>query len=129
MKNIKRLLPLFLCCACSSGPQELGPRQFSQALLSDPDAVLIDVRRADEFSASRIAGAAQLDVLDTAGFCRGIDTLSRKPHYYLYCLKGLRSLRAARIMQERGFHVVSLDGGIDAWQQAGLPVDSARLGK
>lgn len=129
MKNIKRLLPLFLCCACSSGPQELGPRQFSQALLSDPDAVLIDVRRADEFSDLRIAGAALLDVLDTAGFCRGIDTLSRKPHYYLYCLKGLRSLRAARIMQERGFHVVSLDGGIDAWQQAGLPVDSARLGK
>lgn len=129
MKNIKRLLPLFLCCACSSGPQELGPRQFSQALLSDPDAVLIDVRRADEFSDLRIAGAAQLDVLDTAGFCRGIDTLSRKPHYYLYCLKGLRSLRAARIMQERGFHVVSLDGGIDAWQQAGLPVDSVRLGR
>ena len=63
MKNIKRLLPLLLCCACSSGPQELGPRQFSQALLSDPDAVLIDVRRADEFSDLRIAGAAQLDVL------------------------------------------------------------------
>lgn len=129
MKNIKRLLPLLLCCACSSGTQELGPRQFSQALLSDPDAVLIDVRRADEFSDLRIAGAAQLDVLDTAGFCRGIDTLSRKPHYYLYCLKGLRSLRAARIMQERGFRVTSLDGGIDAWQQAGLPVDSVRLGK
>lgn len=32
-------------------------------------------------------------------------------------------------MQERGFHVVSLDGGIDAWQQAGLPVDSVQLDK
>lgn len=122
-------VPLFAACMGSAEPHELNPLHFSEALRSDPDAVLLDVRRPDEFAQSRIAGATLLNVLDTTGFCRGIDTLSRKPHYYLYCLKGLRSLRAARIMQERGFHVTSLDGGIDAWQQAGLSVDSAMLDK
>ena len=123
------LVPLFAACMGGTEPHELNPVLFNEALLSDSNAILLDVRRPDEFAQSRIAGAALLDVLDTTGFCRGIDTMSRKPHYYLYCLKGLRSLRAARIMQERGFHVTSLDGGIDAWQQAGLSVDSALLEK
>ena len=130
-KNILALalVPLFAACMGGTEPHELNPVLFNEALLSDSNAILLDVRRPDEFAQSRIAGAALLDVLDTTGFCRGIDTMSRKPHYYLYCLKGLRSLRAARIMQERGFHVTSLDGGIDAWQQAGLSVDSVLLDK
>ena len=74
-------VPLFAACMGSAEPQELNPLHFSEALRSDPDAVLLDVRRPDEFAQSRIAGATLLNVLDTTGFCRGIDTLSRKPHY------------------------------------------------
>ena len=137
---MKKMLPILLSalmftgCAGTSNSQTNTYRQISMdeavAMMErETGYIILDVRRPDEFAQSRIAGATLLNVLDTTGFCRGIDTLSRKPHYYLYCLKGLRSLRAARIMQERGFHVTSLDGGIDAWQQAGLSVDSALLNK
>ena len=137
---MKKLLPLLLsalmltACSTSGGTNPNTYRQISMdeavtMMAQESGYIILDVRRPDEFAQSRIAGATLLNVLDTTGFCRGIDTLSRKPHYYLYCLKGLRSLRAARIMQERGFHVTSLDGGIDAWQQAGLSVDSALLDK
>ena len=137
---MKKLLPILLSalmftgCAGTSNNQTNTYRSITMdeavtMMVQKTGYIILDVRRPDEFAQSRIAGATLLNVLDTTGFCRGIDTLSRKPHYYLYCLKGLRSLRAARIMQERGFHVPSLDGGIDAWQQAGLSVDSALLDK
>ena len=137
---MKKLIPILLSalmltgCAGAGNNQTNTYRQITmdeavEMMAEESDYIILDVRRPDEFAQSRIAGATLLNVLDTTGFCRGIDTLSRKPHYYLYCLKGLRSLRAARIMQERGFHVTSLDGGIDAWQQAGLSVDSALLEK
>jgi adenylyltransferase/sulfurtransferase len=32
-----------------------------------------------------------------------------------YCKSGIRSLRAAAFLAERGFQVASLDGGIEAW--------------
>ena len=136
---MKKLLPLLAAlmltaCSPSGGTKPITYRRITAdeaavMMAQETGYIILDVRRPDEFARSRIAGATLLNVLDTTGFCRGIDTLSRKPHYYLYCLKGLRRLRAARIMQERGFHVTSLDGGIDAWQQAGLSVDSALLDK
>ena len=116
---MRKMLPILLSalmftgCAGTSNNQTNTYRQITMdeavtMMAQETGYIILDVRRPDEFAQSRIAGATLLNVLDTTGFCRGIDTLSRKPHYYLYCLKGLRSLRAARIMQERGFHVTSL---------------------
>lgn len=41
----------------------------------------------------------------------------------LICARGQRSLRAARLLRERGFmDVASVRGGVDAWRAAGLPM-------
>ena len=42
----------------------------------------------------------------------------------LYCQSGNRSVLACRTLDLMGFHnTCSLRGGIDAWREAGLPVD------
>ena len=41
----------------------------------------------------------------------------------IYCRSGRRSQKAARILTERGFTVIELDGGLNAWEKAGLPTE------
>lgn len=86
--------------------------------------LLIDVREADEFSAAHIPGAVHIP--------RGLleFRLSNDPHLanrdlrlVLYCKNSGRSALAADALREVGYRqVLSLAGGIDAWQAAGRDV-------
>jgi rhodanese-related sulfurtransferase len=93
-----------------------------QAPLADRP-LLLDVRRADEFAVSRIAGARNVPVGD--GFAArvralGIDT--NRP-VMLYCSVGYRSSQAAQALQEAGFpDVANLEGSLFAWANSGRPL-------
>ena len=53
-----------------------------------------------------------------------IAKLDKKRTYLVYCKAGVRSGNAASIMKAAGFsHLYSLDGGIDAWQDAGKTIE------
>ncbi|HBV20368.1 MAG TPA: hypothetical protein DEF07_01440, partial [Nitrosomonas sp.] len=42
----------------------------------------------------------------------------------LYCGGGFRSALAADALQQMGYtHVLSMDGGIKAWREAGYPIE------
>jgi rhodanese-related sulfurtransferase len=44
----------------------------------------------------------------------------------IVCQEGFQSSLAARTLQDLGFvHATDLDGGFDAWNAAGLPVEPA----
>lgn len=86
------------------------------------EIALIDVREIDEFAemASPIAKNFPLSELDVA---------TLESHYkknvplYLMCKAGVRSMKAAAILQEAGFeHLCNVEGGILAWSAAGLPL-------
>ncbi len=83
----------------------------------------IDVRDPFEFRASRIPGAKNVP-LGELGF--HLDELRGKPELVTQCLGGVRSMTAARTLQYLGIHAdpVSMAGGFEAWQTAGLPVES-----
>ncbi|MFO7705740.1 MAG: rhodanese-like domain-containing protein [Halopseudomonas sp.] len=86
--------------------------------------VVIDVREADEFHAGHIPGAVHIP--------RGMleFKLSNDPglsardlKLVLYCKTSGRSALAAQSLQEMGYRqVLSLQGGFDAWCEAGKPV-------
>ena len=71
------------------------------------DAVLIDVREADEFRAGHIPGAINVPL-------SGIDTISipKDKQIFVYCLRGTRSSQAARKMKKMGYTKVKSIGGI-----------------
>jgi rhodanese-related sulfurtransferase len=49
--------------------------------------------------------------------------LNKKGTYLLYCRSGSRTRKAADAMQKMGFkHVYMLEGGINAWKEAGKEV-------
>jgi rhodanese-related sulfurtransferase len=88
---------------------------------------LIDVRTPGEFAAARAQGATNvpLDQLDPKLLIarRGA---SDEP-IYLICKSGARASKAARRFCDASFpNVVCIDGGMTAWEQAGLPVVRGR---
>jgi rhodanese-related sulfurtransferase len=79
------------------------------------DAVLFDVRTADEMSrAPALEGAVPLDVLSDR-FDGALESWDRHRPYFLYCDTGKRSRLACTMMAERGFvHLSYLAGGLAA---------------
>jgi rhodanese-related sulfurtransferase len=84
----------------------------------------IDVREDAEFAVDRAGGARHLGrgVLE-----RDVETLipEHDAPIVLYCGGGFRSALAADNLQKMGYtNVISMDGGMRAWREAGYLVES-----
>jgi len=91
-------------------------------LINREDALLVDVREPGEFGAGHILGARNVPLarIDGSG-----DLAKRKDKpVIVYCEGGERAAKAAAALRKLGFtRVVNLNGGLPAWQQAGLPLE------
>jgi len=125
MNMKKYLFALIVLCACSGGTQTsvLSPAEFQEKLNSTPDAVLIDVRTPEEIAVDRIENSRNI-VYDGA-FETKLADVEQKP-VFVYCAAGKRSAKAAQILRDKGYNVFELDGGLNAWKAAGLPVDNSQ---
>lgn len=83
-----------------------------------PGVVLLDVREVDEWLEVHAPGAhlQPLSALDLA-------TLPDAETFYVVCRSGQRSAVAAQAMIEAGLDARNVVGGMNAWVQAGLPVE------
>ncbi len=95
---------------------------LSQAEAANRDAdLLIDVREADEYSAAHIPGAINIPRgLLEFKLSNDAQLAERTLKLVLYCKNSGRSALAADALREMGYrNVLSLAGGIEAWQAAG----------
>ena len=109
-------------------PPYVEPRQVQAWLDQGRPVTWLDVRAADEFATGHIAGARNIVYDQVASI---IPELSRNGPIVLYCIHSAhRAPEAARALMAAGFdHVYVLEGGIVAWQAAGLPIRAADLAK
>jgi sulfur-carrier protein adenylyltransferase/sulfurtransferase len=91
--------------------------------LARGDAVLIDTREQHEWDEAHLEGATLVPPDTVAERIEEV-VPDRSQRVLLYCRVGNRSARAADVLESRlGYEdVASIDGGIRAWQKAGLPV-------
>lgn len=85
-------------------------------------AAVVDVRTAGEFAGGHVAGARHADLLG-GDFRERVDALDRSEPVYVYCASGLRSGRAARVLEGMGFERVVNAGGLGELAAAGAPVE------
>jgi phage shock protein E len=98
----------------------VSPEQ-AQEIIDGGDVVLLDVRTPEEFAAGHLEGADNVDFYAT-DFGSKLDALDHTASYVVYCHSGTRSGQATALMAEKGFTAVTdVDGGIAAWEAAGLP--------
>ncbi|WP_330442132.1 rhodanese-like domain-containing protein [Flavobacterium sp. C4GT6] len=116
------LITLVSCQAQKKeGTELVSPTEFSHKVEAEKGQ-LIDVRTPGEFKSGYIDGALNIHLYDK-DFEQRIDKLDKEETVYVYCKAGGRSAEAVEIMHEKGFkHIVELDGGMDAWNEAGEPV-------
>ena len=75
-----------------------------------PDAVLIDVRSAEEYAAGHLEGALNIPHTQLR---ERLDEVPRDRPIHLYCASGMRSYLAYRVLRQRGQDRVStLSGGL-----------------
>jgi rhodanese-related sulfurtransferase len=102
----------------------ITPRDLQALLSSGKTAHLLDVRSPAEYSGVHIPGTQliPLDELDPVTFCkqRGADCSP----VYVICQSGGRAARAIQKLEAAGVkECVLLDGGTQAWVDAGFPVN------
>ena len=95
--------------------------EADRRLREDPDRpILLDVREMGEFVEVRAPGAA---LLPTSTFMSRVGELPADRPLLVVCHVGGRSAAVAGYLLRSGrANVVNVAGGMDAWQQAGLPV-------
>jgi len=97
--------------------------QYRELARSGAQHMLVDVREDSEWAAGHAAGAVHLG--------RGIierdiekTVPDKNTTLVLYCGGGFRSALAADNLRKMGYtNPISLDGGMRAWKEAGLPVE------
>ncbi len=96
----------------------------AKARLEQKETVhFLDVREDHEYAKDHAKGARHLGkgIIE-----RDIETLipDKQAAMILYCGGGYRSVLAADALQQMGYtNVLSMDGGIKAWRNAGYPME------
>jgi rhodanese-related sulfurtransferase len=83
-------------------------------------ALLVDIREADEHARARIPGARNLPLAR-------LETIGDAPAVIFHCRTGMRTeANAPRLAQAALCEAYLLEGGIEGWRKAGLPVTEDR---
>ena len=104
--------------AANSHPREV------QKWLGSGEAILVDVREADEHARERIQGA-QLAPLSTFNPSQVRAMVKPGQRVVMHCKSGRRASDAARMMAEfasTGLVISSMTGGIEGWKAEKFPV-------
>lgn len=95
---------------------DLSQKEWCDQLKQDDDAVILDVRTAEEIEEGFIKGAVAMDIRNTAEFYENAQKLDPSKKYYIYCRSGGRSGQACALFNSLGIKdTYNLVGGILAW--------------
>ena len=106
----------------ASDVKHVDPKQ-AQPLIAEKKVVVLDVRTPEEFKAGHIAGATNIN-FRAADFEKRVADLDKNKSYLVHCASGGRSTACLPALKKLKVEsVYHLDGGINAWKKAGLPVE------
>lgn len=105
----------------------VDPKAFSKEITLIEDPQLIDVRTPEEFNASHILDAKNINWLSN-DFVPNIEKLDKSQPVFVYCKSGGRSSNAAKKLEELGFKkIYNLQGGLMNWDANDLSKSSDKI--
>lgn len=103
-----------------SGFKQIGPQE-AVMLFNHEDALVLDVREPSEWADGHIAKARHIPLRQLKDKLGELEKHKGKP-IIAVCRSGNRSVHACSVLKRAGFEKLhNLAGGMQAWDQAGLP--------
>ena len=103
---------------------EVGPAEAVQ-LINRRDAVVLDVRSPVDYKSGHITNARNVPEAEIEARAKELEKIKSKP-IIVSCARGQRARSIAARLRKLGCsEVVSLRGGIAAWQQANMPLEKS----
>ncbi|SBS35412.1 Thiosulfate sulfurtransferase GlpE [Marinomonas aquimarina] len=90
-------------------------------LINDKDAVVVDIRPANEFRTGHLTGSINIPSAKLKDSAGTLEKYKSSP-IILVCKTGMTAGSSAKELIKSGFDVYKLQGGITEWQNAGLPL-------
>lgn len=102
--------------------RHVNAKQAAAILREDPSVRVLDVRTSLEYRFGHIANAKNINYYGF-NFKEKLAKLDKNVTWLVHCKVGVRSGKTLPLMKEAGLSsIIHLDGGIDAWKVAGLPI-------
>jgi rhodanese-related sulfurtransferase len=114
-------LYLHLMSVFSDAEIDVPPARVTERLDAG-EIQLVDVREPHEWEAGHITGARHVELERLAAEA---ETISKDAPVVFQCRLGNRSAMAAQAFRTAGYEAYSMDGGLTAWADAGLPLEPA----
>ncbi|MDM5358343.1 rhodanese-like domain-containing protein [Peribacillus sp. ACCC06369] len=93
--------------------KEILPDEVKALLKGNSPVHIIDVREVDEVKAGKIPNALNIP-LGLVEF--RMQDLDNSNEYIMVCRSGGRSSRAAHLLEDHGYKVVNMMGGMNEWE-------------
>lgn len=91
-------------------------------LINHSNALVLDVREPAAFSAGHVPDAKNIPLKELSNRVGDLAKHKARP-VIAVCQAGMQSAKAAAQLRKAGFEqAVSLEGGLNGWQNAGMPV-------
>jgi rhodanese-related sulfurtransferase len=123
-----------MIAAARDAVREVPPAEACEALNRGTVHLVVDVREPQEFRDGHVPeavniprGLLEIRADPASPAADAVLSAGRSERILVYCTKGpgARSLLAAQTLTSMGYeHVEALSGGLIAWDEAGLPVES-----
>lgn len=93
--------------------KEITAKELERELASGAKLNIIDVREDVEVAAGKIPGAKHIPLGEIPD---RLEELDKNEHYYMVCRSGGRSGNACQYLDQHGYQVTNMAGGMLDWE-------------
>jgi rhodanese-related sulfurtransferase len=106
----------------SSGGAQIGTLEATR-LMNQGMTLILDIREGEDYASGHLPRARHIPLSQLSKRVDEIGKFKDKP-VIVTCRTGTKAGSATRVLRQAGFtNVFELRGGVNAWQQASLPVE------
>ncbi|RDU35147.1 rhodanese-like domain-containing protein [Neobacillus piezotolerans] len=112
MKKFLFLFIAILLAGCGAAKYETVSVDEALKLVTKNEVKILDVRTPDEYNGGHIPGAELIPLQVLDGLAENLD---KEEVYLIVCRSGNRSQQASDLLASKGFKVINMEGGMNAW--------------
>ncbi len=106
------------------GGADVSLAQFQEWMEKKSDICILDVRSVGEYNSGHVPGAINIGHTEISANLDKLKSYTNKD-VVVYCERGVRARIAQKALMKAGFtNVHHLKGDMNAWRQAGLPMNT-----